>query len=129
MVYNYDSLWLHLYTAYQRMILDRKFRGLDVREAFAHSTDGEECPIARCYKEAEFTQICGLAGFRTEYLGGYLSLWELDLMKKLYQRALQDARLANEHRVFLRNLTYDSAGYPLHEGKHAGVGGVYRLSL
>ena len=49
MVYNRDSLWLHLYTAYEIMILQGRYGDLTVEEAFEHTTDGPDCPIARCY--------------------------------------------------------------------------------
>src|SRR5205807_1671750 len=45
MVYNYESVWLHLYTAYERMILEGAFQGLSIRAAFAKNVDGEGCPI------------------------------------------------------------------------------------
>ena len=59
MVYNRDSVWRHLYVAYERMILERTpFAGLDVDEAFTRTTDGAECPIARCYAGAECSPLC-----------------------------------------------------------------------
>ena len=77
MVYNRDSVWLHLYTAYERMIREEAFPGLDVEEAFARNTDGAECPISRCYRGEEFTSLCRAAGFDARYAGGYLSRREL----------------------------------------------------
>jgi len=127
MVYNRNSLWLHLYTAYGKMILQNAFPGLNLDEAFAKSTDGEACPISRCYKPDDFTAICDNTGFQTEFVGGYLSVHELDLMKEVADQALEDDRLAEEHKEFLRELVYDEQGYPKYDGKHAGIGGVYRL--
>jgi ubiquinone/menaquinone biosynthesis C-methylase UbiE len=127
MVYNRDSVWRHLYVAYERMILERAFRGADLDEAFRRSTDGDECPISRCYEGAEFTAMCERAGFEAEYMGGYLSLHELSRLKELGERAIADDRLAEEHRRFLGELDMDPAGMPTYSGKHAGIGGVYRL--
>jgi len=127
MVYNFASLWLHLYVAYEQMVLQNKFSGMNIYDAFAKTTDSEACPVARCYKAHEFISTCKDAGFRAEYVGGYFSELELDLHKKYKQSALQDKRLGEEHKDFLRNLTFDEKGYPKYQGKHAGVGGVYRL--
>src|SRR5262249_54351429 len=77
MVYNEDSLWFHLHTAYVKMIIENAFPGLTVREAFAKTTDTEECPIARSYVPDEFTILCVEAGFDVDYVGGYLSQHEL----------------------------------------------------
>ncbi len=127
MVYNRDSLWRHLYVAYQRTILDGDYAGLSLDEAFSRTTDGEDCPIARSYGGEEFTAECELAGFETRYLGGYLSRLELDLFSEQGEAAVNDERLGAEHRDFIRSLSSDDDGYPLHGGMHAGIGGTYRL--
>ena len=64
MVYNRDSVWLHLYTAYERMIVEGAFAGLDVEEAFARNTDGPDCPISRCYAAEDFLGMCRRRGAR-----------------------------------------------------------------
>ena len=127
MVYNRDSIWFHLYTAYELMIIQNKFSGMNVYEAFAKTTDTEECPIARCYQAQEFISICNEASFDTEYIGGYFSQLELNLLKKYEQIALPDERLSEGHKDFLRSLVLDENGFPLYRGKHAGIGGVYKL--
>jgi ubiquinone/menaquinone biosynthesis C-methylase UbiE len=127
MVYNKNSIWLHLYTAYEKMILQNAFPGLNLEEAFARNIDGVDCPIARCYIAEEFIELCRAANFRAEYLGGYLSNFELEILKRLKQQALADDRLENIHKVFLSNLINDKNGYPIYKGKYAGIGGVYRL--
>lgn len=128
MVYNYDSVWLHLYTAYDRMIRQNAFPGLHLLEAFTRNTDGTECPISRCYKPEDFLNLCTVAGFRAEFKGGYLSTTELDSLKTLASQALEDRRLSDEHKIFLKSLNYDKDGYPLFRGKYAGIGGVYSLT-
>lgn len=127
MVYNYDSVWLHLYTAYVKMELQGSFAGLSVREAFGRNTDGERCPIARCYTPAEFGALCERAGFSWEFVGGYPARYELELLEQHGEAAVDSPELAEEHRTFLRELERDELGYPVFRGKHAGVGGVYRL--
>jgi len=129
MVYNCDSLWLHLFTAYQRMLVEGAFDGLTVCEAFARNTDGADCPISRCYGSLEFVAMCREAGFEeVEYVGGYLSSIELQSLHKYGQAALESEKLSDEHRAFLRTLEFDARGFPMHEGKHAGIGGTYWLA-
>jgi ubiquinone/menaquinone biosynthesis C-methylase UbiE len=127
MVYNRDSVWLHLYTAYQKMIVEGEFPGMDAYEAFSKNVDGVGCPLARCYRAEEFVSMCEEAGFRAEYVGGYLSDTELRALERLRAEALRDERLAEEHKSFIKDLATDERGFPLYRGKHAGVGGVYRL--
>lgn len=127
MVYNKNSLWYHLNTAYYKMIVMNAFSGLSVAEAFSRNTDGEYCPIARCYSPEEFISLCGGAGFTAKFRGGYLSQVELDLMAEYYEQALADPRLAGEHKQFLERVRCDGDGFPIYEGKFAGIGGVYHL--
>lgn len=127
MVYNRDSIWFHLYTAYERMVVENLFPGADVHEAFRRNTDGPDCPISRSYRSGEFAALCEGAGLDVEYAGGYLSTHELTVLERSWARAIADPRLAVEHRDFLRALTYDFAGRPMYEGRHAGIGGTYHL--
>jgi len=127
MVYNRNSLWFHLYTAYDKMVVKNAFSGLSLDEAFSKNTDGEACPISRCYRSEEFIGLCETAGFQAEFVGGYLSQHELNLLRALHGKALKDDRLADEHKEFLRGLVNDEHGYPMYNGKHAGIGGVYTL--
>jgi ubiquinone/menaquinone biosynthesis C-methylase UbiE len=128
MVYNRNSLWLHLHIAYIKMVIENAFPDLSLEEAFAKTTDSEACPIARCYAPEEFSALCHQAGFKTEFIGGYLSLHELTILRELGHTAMEDERLAAPHRAFLHALVYDEHGYPMYKDKHAGIGGVYRLS-
>lgn len=127
MVYNRESVWFHLYTAYERMVVEDRFPGADVHEAFRRNTDGPECPISRSYPPEEFAALCRAAGFQVDYVGGYLSKHELGVLDRSWAAALADDRLSPEHRDFLRSLTFDFAGRPMHAGRHAGIGGTYRL--
>jgi SAM-dependent methyltransferase len=127
MVYNRNSIWFHLFTAYVRRIEEGRFGGLTADEAFARNTDGEDCPISRAYSPEHFVQLAEEAGFDAEYLGGYFGKVELAVYEQLSERAATDERLPLEHRTFLSELTRDEQGYPLYRGKHAGVGGSYLL--
>ena len=64
MVYNRDSVWFHLYTAYERMVVEDMFPGADVHEAFRRNTDGPECPISRSYPAEEFVALCATRASR-----------------------------------------------------------------
>jgi SAM-dependent methyltransferase len=126
MVYNRDSVWYHLLVAYSRMLVAGDYSGLSVEEAFARTTDGEDCPIALSYRSVDFIAMCRSVGFEAKYVGGYPSKLELGLLPSVSE-AISDERLADEHRDFLRSLTFDASGYPMYEGMHAGIGGTYRL--
>ncbi len=126
MVYNRDSIWFHLYTAYEQMIVKGNFTEMSVAEAFSRNTDGADCPIARCWRPEEFALMCESAGFVCEY-GGYLSDTEVNSLKKFRQQALEDERLGAEHTEFLRELVFDGKGLPIYRSKYAGVSGVYHL--
>ena len=127
MVYNRASVWLHLVVAWERRLRD----GIDVErtlaDAFRRTTDGEDCPIARCYAPSEWIAACEAAGLRAEYAGGYLTRPELRALRSSRAAAVGDQRLAAEHRAFLRELDVDAAGLPLHHGLYAGLGGTYRV--
>lgn len=127
MVYNRASVWFHLYTAYERMVCERAFPGLGVDEAFARNTDGDQCPISRNYVAGDFVGLCEDAGFKAEFVGGYLSRQELHSLEQSWAKAIADERLPREHRDFLRGLSFDAQGLPMYDGYHAGIGGVYRI--
>jgi len=127
MVYNQDSIFYHLHIAHRVMITQNRYNGMSVKEAFARSTDGENCPISRCYKADEFSVICRNAGFEVEYSGGYFDRLEPYLLKEFGKKAMNDKRLAGEHREFLSRLELDERGYPTFQGKYAGIGGVYKI--
>ena len=126
MVYNYDSLWLHLYVAYLTVIVSGRFNDIDIRSAFAKTTDGEECPISRVYRLSEFTELAAAAGFETRSSGAAISMYEMSMFPRRFD-AIMDRRLRLESRKFLQDLTVDERGYPLYGGNYAGVDGCYLL--
>jgi SAM-dependent methyltransferase len=127
MVYNRESLWYHLYTAYQRQVLDGAYPGMSIDEAFQRNTDGEDCPISRAYQPARFVAECEAVGFEARFVGGYFARLELDLFTSLGEQAIADERLGEGHRRFLRELEVGSDGFPRYRGHYAGIGGVYHL--
>ena len=111
-----------------KQIVEGRWPDLPVEEAFQKTTDGEDCPIARSYTPGEFGGLCESGGFDVTYKGGHLSRWELTIHDMHAKNALADHRLAERHKDFLRELEFDSDGYPVWNGKHAGVGGRLRAA-
>ncbi|MDP4289134.1 MAG: methyltransferase domain-containing protein [Bacteroidota bacterium] len=127
MVYNFDSIWVHLYVAYVKQILEGEYSNRSLREAFKHTTDGVDCPISNVYKSEEWIALCAAAGFKAEFRGAAISLWESSLLAKHRFDACMHERLPSESREFLLNLSFDEHGYAL-SGKHyAGIDGCYSL--
>lgn len=127
MVYNRDSLFFHLYVAYERQILNGDFRNLSTEAAFARMTDGEDCPKSIAYKPYDFVSLCEEAGFSVSYKGGFFADIELEKLSSLGEEAKASPELDEEHKAFIRSLGWRD-GFPLHDVVPAGVGGVYLLS-
>jgi SAM-dependent methyltransferase len=127
MIYNYDSLWVHLYTAYIIQIKEGRYPGLDIRTAFARTTDGPDCPIVRAYTADEFIRLVEPCGFRCRYLGAAISAFEMSLLPERFNAVMSD-RLAAEHRKFLLALRPDELGYPRYAGHVAGIDGCFELT-
>lgn len=127
MVYNHDSIFLHLYTAYIVQIREGRYPGETVRQAMSHLTDGPDCPIAKVYQPREFIDLSESCGWRAQHLGNATSIMEIGLLPERCA-AISDRRLAAEHRRFLLELSFDSAGLPLWNGHHAGVDACFRLT-
>jgi ubiquinone/menaquinone biosynthesis C-methylase UbiE len=127
MVYNRDSLWFHLYVAYQRNIVQGLFSDKSLEEQFKRSTDGESCPISNCYSPNEWMKLCETIGFKVQFTGAAISMHEMTLLNLRFS-AIQDRRLGTEHRKFLLGLMFDDKGYPFFNGNYAGIDACYRLS-
>lgn len=128
MVYNYNSLWVHLYVAYKKKLVEGLYQDLNIRQAFAKTTDGPDCPISNVYKPEEFIDLCSQAGFETEYLGAAVSIYETSLLQERYA-AIMNNDLNAESRRFLLELEFDSNGFPRYKGTFAGVDGCYLLRM
>jgi ubiquinone/menaquinone biosynthesis C-methylase UbiE len=126
MVYNYDSIWLHLYVAYILRAKIEAFRTMSVMEVFLRSTDGAECPINRCWTADEFLALGKQSGFEVTHIGNAVSLWELGLLPQRFE-AMQSLELPAEHRKFLMELEFDRKGIPHRRGQVAGIDGCYEL--
>lgn len=126
MVYNYDSIWMHLYTAYQKTLVEGLFQGMSKRRAFEQTMDGEGCPIAACYTVDEFTALAQSAGLGCKYLGTSMSTLELRLLGKRFD-ALDNIKLDPESRRFLSELSFDEHQWPLHRNRVAGVNACFRV--
>lgn len=126
MVYNYYSLWTHLYVAYHRRVVEGRDAEVDLLEAFARSTDGEGCPISRAYKPRDFVTLCERAGFEAECTGAAVSVFETGLAASRFD-AIRDERLEAESRKFLIDLTFDDRQLALYGDYHAGIDACFRL--
>lgn len=125
MVYNRDSVWMHLYVAYVRTIVEGLYPGLNPEEQFKHSTDGEDCPISKCYRPQDWIELCETAGLKASYSGAAISMHEASLLPQRFA-AIQNRALAPESRDFLLELVFDEYGYPLYRGHYAGVDACFR---
>lgn len=126
MVYNRDSVWMHLHVAYEMRIVNGLYSDLTKENAFARTTDGESCPIVHCYRPSDFVKLALEAGFKAEFIGSAVSLFELKRLPMIYD-ALKDQRLDRESRDFLAALTFNERLWPM-LGEHvAGINGYYLL--
>jgi len=129
MVYNYDSIFLHLYVAYSLRLKQGTIPiDLPIRKAFERSTDGPDCPISRCYTSEEFGKEAAQAGFDCRLVGAAYSELERKTLAEDRYAAFMDERFEREHREFLLGLTFDDKGQALHRGIPAGVDLVLELT-
>ena len=126
MVYNRDSVWLHLYVAYLKRIVEGAYRDLSLDAAFSRTTDGDDCPISRIFSSTEFIAIAEAAGFTAEFTGSAISMHEAKILSHRFD-AIHDRRLPEESRRFLLDLTFDEHGFCQYRGHRAGVDGCYLL--
>jgi ubiquinone/menaquinone biosynthesis C-methylase UbiE len=127
MVYNYHCIWLHLYVAYQRRLIEKRDVGLSLEDSWKRSTDTEQCPVSRWYRKDDFLRLCTEAGFAARFVGAAIHVNEMAILPSRYP-AIQDQALPREHRDFLHRLTFDKYGRPLWEGHVAGIDGVFELN-
>jgi SAM-dependent methyltransferase len=126
MVYNHDSVWLHLYVAYIVQIENALYADLPTRVAFTRTTDGEDCPLNAVWRPEEMLALGEQAGFEPAFLGAAVSLWELYLLPKRHIACLHPA-LPRESRAFLMNLHLDQQDMPTHGDHRAGIDGCFRF--
>jgi ubiquinone/menaquinone biosynthesis C-methylase UbiE len=126
MVYNRDSVWLHLYVAYLKRIVEGAYRDLSLDAAFSRTTDGDDCPISRVFRASEFITIAEAAGFTAEFIGSAISMHEAKILSHRFD-AIHERRLPEESRRFLCDVTFDEHGFCRYRGNIAGVDGCYFL--
>lgn len=126
MVYNYNSLMLHLHVAYVARIVKGLYSDLPIRDAFGRLTDGEECPLVMVYKPEEFVPLGCSAGLDCSYIGSALAVRELIGLQMRWS-AIMHPDLGEEHRRFLLDLRLDGRGLPMYDGTLAGLDGCYSL--
>ena len=150
MVYNKDSIWMHLYAGYQKMVLGqpmthvsvaedhyttenkKSYEGLDLKQVFKMSTDGVDCPVSNSYSPQEFIALANRAGFQAEFSGAYFSHLELSIVEKfkgdIIGNSLPRFNEINEvSKSFIKNMTILNNGYPQYNNNNAGVGAVFEL--
>jgi SAM-dependent methyltransferase len=127
MLYNRDSVMYHVWIAYAQLIVNNAFPGLTVDQAFTKSTDGPECPVSDAWAPRRVLDMIAAAGLEGTFRGGYVSVLELDWLKKYGPDALKEPRLAQEHCEFISELKLDAQGLPMWRGNYAGIGGVYTI--
>jgi SAM-dependent methyltransferase len=126
MVYNHDSIWLHLYVAYVVQLENGLYTDLPTQAAFTRTTDGEDCPVNAVWRPAEMLALGVETGFVPEFLGAAVSLWELHVLSRRFIACLHPA-LPAESRAFLMGLRLDGQGHPWHGEHRAGVDGCFRF--
>jgi SAM-dependent methyltransferase len=126
MVYNYDSIWLHLYVAYVVQIENGLYSNSPPRVAFLRTTDGEDCPTNAVWQPEEMLALGRSAGFAPKFLGAAISLWELNVLPRRHLACLHPA-LPDESRSFLTGVRIDPQGLPMHGEHCAGIDGCFRL--
>ena len=127
MVYNYNSIWMHLYCSYIYKKMFQWKAPESKMDIFKITTDGEECPIVDCYTPEQFKAMAARAGFNCEFLGAAMSLNELQWIERRAE-ALKSEALDAESREFLLNLTFDVRQFPLHNGEVAGINACFKLT-
>jgi ubiquinone/menaquinone biosynthesis C-methylase UbiE len=127
MVYNCDSVWMHLFVAYMKRIVEKAYADLTLEEAFARTTDGEDCPIARVFRPDEFIALANQAGFDALFTGAAVSMHEAKILPYRFD-AIQDRRTPEPSRRFLLELTYDEYGMPWYRGHRAGLDACFLLT-
>jgi len=128
MVYNRDSLWFHLYCAYHLQVVQGRYSGASLEEVFRSSTDGDNCPVSRAYKPAEFINLARDAGLDLYLRGIALSAHEMSLFHTRFA-AIMDPSLPNESREFLINLGVDQRGLATAGSRLAGIDACFAGSV
>jgi ubiquinone/menaquinone biosynthesis C-methylase UbiE len=126
MVYNRDSIWVHLFVSHVLPKSDARYRGLSSEEAFRRSTDTFDCPISRNWIIQEMADLAQASGFRSKHLGNAVSLFEMSLLPQRFEPMMNRSFDPNSRR-FLSKVTFDARGVPHVDGPAAGIDGCYEF--
>lgn len=126
MLYNYDSLYVHLSVAYELQVLQGFCSGESVEMAFERLSDGG-APISRLTRASDFLSQTEEIGFQSTYLGAAFSITELEAWGRVGKVAASDSRLNQSSREFLEKCSPDSRGFPMIDGHEAGLDSIYSL--
>ena len=126
MIYNYDSVWLHLFAAYLYRMKQPEAKGLSLAEAFKRVTDTPQCPISHAWTPRDVAAMAQTAGLTATHLGNAVAVSEVAILPKRFD-AILDPKLEEEHRDFLLGLTFDARGVPYSGSQAAGLDGCYEL--
>ena len=126
MAYNAESIYVNLNIAYGWQILGNEFPNKAADEAFEMMAD-LGAPIALCRSPEYWVELCEQAGFRTAFLGAYYSVAETKAWEEISTQAIDDERLQSHHREFLKKVRLNAEGYPVIDGRPAGLSAVYML--
>lgn len=127
MLYNYDSLYVHLSVAYELQVLQSFSSETTAAEAYEKISDAG-APFSRLTRASDFLLEAETLGYEASYLGAAFSVTELEAWSRLGPAAMKDKRLGLEHRNFLSNLAPDKRGFPIGARGEAGLDSIYRLA-
>ena len=130
MVYNRDSIFYHMYVTYCRGVVEGFFYDdLTADEIFSISTDGKDCPKSKSYSPSEIIALCAESGWDcVEFKGGYLCHYDSYKFYNEHIKNLLNSKVPDEHKEFLKQISFDSNNDPIYNGKLAGIGGVFKLT-
>jgi ubiquinone/menaquinone biosynthesis C-methylase UbiE len=127
MVYDFDSIWAHLYVPHVLMSTDARYKDLSHDEAFKRSTDGFDCPINTKWQISGVLEITQRHGFNTKHLGNAISLFEMSLLPTRFT-AMIDPEFPSQCRDFLTRIVFDRRGIPYVGDKVAGIDACFELT-
>ena len=119
MVYNRESVWFHLYTAYEKMIVEnavprpRRSRDVPAQHRRPGVPDLAQLSSDRVRRALRLGRASRSS---TSAATCRRTSWQVLDRSWAQGASATTARLASEHREFLRSLTFDFAGRPMHAG-------------
>jgi ubiquinone/menaquinone biosynthesis C-methylase UbiE len=128
MVYNYNSIWAHLYVPYVLQIVKKIDSNLSLADAFRRSTDGVDCPISNFYTPEEYLDICAKSQLKGVCTGVSIGLEEMEWVHTHLFKAMGNIKFPEVHRNFLKEITFNQQLQPVYKGRIAGINAVFELT-